>query len=44
MQEIAQFRGDIMFRFHNSILTGDATERVKILAEVGQIPLAYAMA
>ena len=33
-----------MFRFHNSILTGDATEREKILAEAGQIPLAYAMA
>lgn len=44
MQEIAQYRGDVMFRFHNSILTGDVKERVRILAEVGQIPLAFAVA
>ena len=28
-------------RFHNALMLGDASERVKILEEVGQLSLAY---
>jgi len=31
-------------RFNTALLTGDVSERVKVLAETGQIPLAYLMA
>eukprot|EP00362_Geleiidae_sp_MMETSP1317_P000827 CAMPEP_0201281660 /NCGR_PEP_ID=MMETSP1317-20130820/3668_1 /ASSEMBLY_ACC=CAM_ASM_000770 /TAXON_ID=187299 /ORGANISM="Undescribed Undescribed, Strain Undescribed" /LENGTH=57 /DNA_ID=CAMNT_0047592149 /DNA_START=485 /DNA_END=658 /DNA_ORIENTATION=- len=44
MQTIASVRGDPMGRFHNALYTGDIRERVRLLAEVGHIPLAYATA
>jgi len=31
-------------RFNTALLTGDIAERVKVLAETGQVPLAYLMA
>jgi len=31
-------------RFNTALLTGDVAERVKVLAETGQVPLAYLMA
>src|SRR3569623_210175 len=34
-------RGDIMGRYHNALLLGDAAERVKVLEESGNLPLAY---
>jgi coatomer protein complex subunit alpha (xenin) len=33
-----------MLRFNTSLLLGDIQDRVKLLAETGQIPLAYLMA
>jgi coatomer protein complex subunit alpha (xenin) len=44
MLKIAEMRGDIMGRFHNALYLGDVRERVKILEEAGQLPLAYACA
>ena len=41
MLKIAEVRGDLMSRFHNSLLLGDADERVKILEMAGQPSLAY---
>ena len=41
MMLIAQNRNDIMARFHNSLLLGNVEERIKILAEIGQLHLAY---
>nr|CAG4708473.1 unnamed protein product [Naegleria fowleri] len=41
MLKIANNRGDIMSRFHNSLFLGDVEERVKILQQVGQTTLAY---
>ena len=41
MVKIAEMRKDIMGQFHNSLYLGDVEERVKILQEVGQLPLAY---
>lgn len=40
MLKIAERRGDVMSRFHNAVMLGNIEERVKILAEMGQIPLA----
>jgi coatomer protein complex subunit alpha (xenin) len=36
MLKIAEYRNDIMGRFHNALYLGDVAERVKILEEVGQ--------
>ncbi|QDZ18457.1 subunit alpha of coatomer [Chloropicon primus] len=44
MVKIAEMRKDIMGQFHNSLYLGDVKERVKILKEVGQMPLAYVTA
>ena len=41
MVKIAEMRQDIMGQFHNSLYLGDVRERVKILFQVGQLPLAY---
>ena len=41
MLKIADMRGDVMGRFHNALYLGDVPERVKLLAEAGQTPLAY---
>lgn len=41
MLKIANNRGDVMSRFHNSLFLGDVEERVKILQQVGQTALAY---
>lgn len=41
MLKIAEMRMDIMARFHNSLFLGSATERARVLEEVGQLPLAY---
>jgi len=35
MAQVAQKRGDIMGRFHNSLYLGDVYERIRILAEAG---------
>jgi coatomer protein complex subunit alpha (xenin) len=34
-------RGDIMGRYHNALLLGDASERVQVLEASGNLPLAY---
>lgn len=44
MQGVAQAIGDTTLRFNTALLTGDVKERINILAETGQIPLAYLMA
>jgi coatomer protein complex subunit alpha (xenin) len=44
MLKIAEMRGDIMGRFHNALYLGDVRERVRILEEAGQLPLAYVAA
>ncbi|KAG0300831.1 hypothetical protein BGZ99_003631, partial [Dissophora globulifera] len=41
MLKIAELRGDAMSRFHNSLFLGNVEERVRLLREVGQTPLAY---
>ena len=41
MLKIAEMRGDIMSRFHNALYLGDVPERIKILVDAGQLPLAY---
>ncbi len=38
---IAQNRNDVMSRFHNALYLGDIQERIRILAEIGHLPLAY---
>jgi len=40
MLKIAELRKDVMSRFVNALMLGDVEERVRILADVGQIPLA----
>lgn len=40
MLKIAEMRQDVMGRFHNALFLGDVEERVKILNEAGQTPLA----
>merc|ERR1712107_559254 len=37
---ISQQRQDVMARFNNSLMLGNVEERVKIMAEMGQVPLA----
>ncbi|CAG8443593.1 6189_t:CDS:10 [Acaulospora morrowiae] len=41
MLKIAELRNDYMSRFHNSLYLGDIEERIRLLKEVGQLPLAY---
>jgi len=41
MLKIAQMRQDTMGRYHNALLLGNATERVKVLEETGNLNLAY---
>jgi len=41
MLKISQMRNDIMGRYYNAILLGDAMERTKILQESGNLSLAY---
>jgi coatomer protein complex subunit alpha (xenin) len=41
MLKISQMRNDIMGRYHNALLLGDATERVSVLEASGNLPLAY---
>jgi len=40
MLKIAEMRQDVMSRFNNALMLGAIDERVKIMAEMGQIPLA----
>ena len=44
MLTIAEMRSDVMGRFHNALYLGDVPERVKLLTEAGQLPLAYVCA
>jgi len=41
MLQVAQVRNDTQSRFHNALLLGDATEKVKVLESAGQTALAY---
>jgi coatomer protein complex subunit alpha (xenin) len=41
MLKISSMRQDIMGRYHNALLLGDAAERVAVLEESGNFPLAY---
>lgn len=41
MLKISTMRDDIMGRYHNALLLGDAAERVKVLETSGNLPLAY---
>merc|ERR1712232_922419 len=41
MLKIANMRQDIMGRYHNALLLGDAAERVSVLESSGNLPLAY---
>eukprot|EP00298_Acanthocystis_sp_HF-20_P017279 c21715_g1_i3.p1 GENE.c21715_g1_i3~~c21715_g1_i3.p1 ORF type:complete len:1077 (-),score=472.35 c21715_g1_i3:10-3240(-) len=41
MLQIARSRGDVNSIFHNALYLGDVEERVKVLTESGQLPLAY---
>jgi coatomer protein complex subunit alpha (xenin) len=40
MLMIAERRNDVMSRFNNALMLGNVEERVKIMAEMGQVPLA----
>jgi len=40
MLQIAVMRQDVMARFNNALMLGAIEERVKIMAEMGQVPLA----
>lgn len=41
MLKISNMRNDIMGRYHNALLLGDAEERVAVLEASGNLPLAY---
>lgn len=41
MLKISNMRGDIMGRYHNALFLGDAAERIKVLEESGNLPLAF---
>lgn len=41
MLKISNMRNDIMGRYHNALLLGDAAERVSVLEASGNLPLAY---
>ncbi|KAF5730128.1 coatomer subunit alpha-1 [Tripterygium wilfordii] len=41
MLKNAKVKNDVMGRFHNTLYLGDVQERVKILENVGHLPLAY---
>ncbi|GAN06302.1 coatomer protein complex, subunit alpha [Mucor ambiguus] len=41
MMKIAQLRADPMSQFQNAMYLGDINERIQVLQDVGQIPLAY---
>lgn len=41
MLKIAEMRSDVMGRFHNALYLGEVADRVRLLQEVGQTPLAY---
>lgn len=41
MQTVAQSVNDPMLRYNQATLTANVSEKVKILAENGQVPLAY---
>ncbi|OBZ86731.1 Coatomer subunit alpha [Choanephora cucurbitarum] len=41
MLEIAQLQKDSSMRFQNAVYLGDVQERVQLLKDVGQLPLAY---
>jgi coatomer protein complex subunit alpha (xenin) len=40
MLKIAEKRNDVMARYHNALMCGLVDQRVKLLAEMGQVPLA----
>jgi len=40
MLKIAELRVDVMSRFNNALMLGSVEERIKIMAEMGQVPLA----
>eukprot|EP00930_Biecheleria_cincta_P035139 TRINITY_DN241_c0_g1_i1.p1 TRINITY_DN241_c0_g1~~TRINITY_DN241_c0_g1_i1.p1 ORF type:complete len:1243 (-),score=237.00 TRINITY_DN241_c0_g1_i1:360-4049(-) len=40
MLKISEMRNDVMSRFNNALMLGLVEERVKIMAEMGQVPLA----
>lgn len=44
MMKIAEMYNDVMGRFQSALFLGDVRERVKVLEESGQIPLAYVAA
>jgi len=44
MLKISQMRGDVMGRYYNALLLGNAEERVKVLEESGNLSLAYIQA
>lgn len=41
MQQISESRNDKMRLLHNTLLRGDVEKRIELLAESGQVPLAY---
>ncbi|ORZ08128.1 coatomer protein alpha subunit [Absidia repens] len=41
MMKIAELRGDPMSRFQNALYLGDVEERIRLLQDVNQLPLAY---
>ncbi|KAF8377888.1 hypothetical protein HHK36_031276 [Tetracentron sinense] len=41
MLKIAEVKNDVMGQFHNALYLGDIRERIKILENAGQLPLAY---
>ncbi|XP_051149994.1 coatomer subunit alpha-1-like [Andrographis paniculata] len=41
MMKIAEVKNDVMGQFHDALYLGDVQERVKILENVGHLPLAY---
>ncbi|MED6199381.1 hypothetical protein PIB30_075419 [Stylosanthes scabra] len=44
MLKIAEVKNNVMGQFHNALYLGDVRERVKILENVGHLPLAYVTA
>lgn len=44
MQQISESRNDKMRVVHNTLLRGDVEKRIEVLAESGQVPLAYVTA
>ena len=41
--EVGKYRGDVMSVMHNAMYLGNVEERIRVMAEQGQLVMAYLM-